>query len=598
MSNLSQIKRQKMLDYINQLKDIHKDDESIIALNNIENALTEKKYGLVWEEHSEKVDEMLIHNIPVFIEDEDRKISSGNDGDYNFLLEGDNLHSLKLLEKTHKSKIDLIFIDPPYNTGSEDFTYDDNYISKDDEFRHSKWLSFMEKRLLIARDLLAQDGSIFISIGDDELAQLKSLMDEIFGEENFINLVSVKTKNAAGASGGGEDKKLKKNLEYLLIYSKNINYLPVFNTVYKKTEICELLDFYKENNISWKYTSVLVNEGIKHYIGSTIDGTGDEIRIYRRDGAEFKSVNQLSKSEGISIREVYSKYFHRIHTTAMPQSSIRKRVISYIGEENLNRDSVYSIEYTPVTGRNKGKLYEQFYKGEKLRLFAWFKDVGEKDEDGTVYKKDIEGTYWDGIELNNLTKEGNVKFANGKKPLSLLNRIIGMIPYDDITVLDFFAGSGTTAHAVIDMNKIDGGKRKYILCTNNENNICEEVTYQRLKNIQEDLPHNLKYFKTDFVKKFENDEDVLSYRLLSHIKEMVELENMCEIDGKNRILILTQEDLQKWFDRGITHKTKVYLPSYVLLSREIELEGKKQAVEFIDVPDYYFLDELREVSEI
>jgi site-specific DNA-methyltransferase (adenine-specific) len=168
MANLSKIKREKMLDYLEKLKEINNDDENIRAITEIENALNEKKYGLVWEEHLEKVDEELVHNIPIFVEDENRKITVNEDEPYNFLLEGDNLHSLKLLEKTHKGKIDVIYIDPPYNTGNKDFIYDDSFVDKTDGYAHSKWLSFMEKRLLIAKELLSNNGAIFINIDDNE----------------------------------------------------------------------------------------------------------------------------------------------------------------------------------------------------------------------------------------------------------------------------------------------------------------------------------------------------------------------------------------------------------------------------------------------
>lgn len=141
-----------MLAYLNHLKEIHTDDESRIALEKIETALTEKKYGLVWEEHEEEVDKTLVHNIPVFREVEEKKIVADENGDFNFLLEGDNLHSLKLLEKTHRGKIDVIYIDPPYNTKNKEFIYDDCMIGEDDGYRHSKWLSFMAERLKIAKE--------------------------------------------------------------------------------------------------------------------------------------------------------------------------------------------------------------------------------------------------------------------------------------------------------------------------------------------------------------------------------------------------------------------------------------------------------------
>lgn len=149
--NLSKIKRDKLLSKIELLKQQTEDEDTIAVLNEVENELTKKKYGLVWEEHSEKVDEQMKNNIPVFVEDKDKEIIFDKSLPFNFLLEGDNLHSLKLLEKTHKGKIDVIYIDPPYNTGNNDFVYNDSYIASDDNYRHSKWLSFIERRLIIAK---------------------------------------------------------------------------------------------------------------------------------------------------------------------------------------------------------------------------------------------------------------------------------------------------------------------------------------------------------------------------------------------------------------------------------------------------------------
>ena len=175
MTNISKQKREKMILFLEKIKKQHNDDESIIALNEIEKVLTDKKYGLVWEEHTERVDEEMKTKIPVFIEDKDREIVSDKSLPYNFIIEGDNLHSLKLLEKTHKGKIDVIYIDPPYNTGNKDFIYDDIIVDSQDTFKHSKWISFMNERLNVAKKLLSQDGIILISIDDNEYTQLKIL---------------------------------------------------------------------------------------------------------------------------------------------------------------------------------------------------------------------------------------------------------------------------------------------------------------------------------------------------------------------------------------------------------------------------------------
>lgn len=192
MANLSQKKREKMIAFLEKLKEQHSDDESLIAIGQIEKELTSKKYGLVWEEHEEEVDVKMRTHIPVFTEDESREIFENPDSEnYNFLLEGDNLHSLKLLEKTHHGKIDVIYIDPPYNTGKS-FTYADKTVESSDAFRHSKWLSFMKERLAIASKLLSNHGAIFISINDAEEAQLKLICDEVFGETNFIAVMPKK----------------------------------------------------------------------------------------------------------------------------------------------------------------------------------------------------------------------------------------------------------------------------------------------------------------------------------------------------------------------------------------------------------------------
>lgn len=155
MANLSQQRRERMIAFLETLKEQHTDDDSLIALGEIEKELKSKKYGLVWEEHEEAVDIQMKTQIPVFTEVKEKEIYADENGAYNFLLEGDNLHSLYLLEKTHRGKIDVIYIDPPYNTGSKDFVYDDEFVVKEDGFRHSKWLSFMAERLRIAKKLIS-----------------------------------------------------------------------------------------------------------------------------------------------------------------------------------------------------------------------------------------------------------------------------------------------------------------------------------------------------------------------------------------------------------------------------------------------------------
>ncbi len=379
---------------------------------------------------------------------EDPTKSYGDKSTENLLIHGDNLLALKALEQDFAGKIKCIYIDPPYNTGSAFEHYDDN-------LEHSTWLSLMRPRLELLKKLLRKDGAIFIQIDDEEQAYLRVMMDEIFGRNNFINTVSVNMKNIAGASGGGEDKKLKKNIEYIHLYAKDYTEFPSFENVYDYIPVAELVQAYRDEDKSWKYTSVLVYDGDEEYVGSTVDGDGNEIKIFSRKNPIIKSVNQIIKEEKLSEKEVYNKYAKKIFQTAMPQSSIRPRVMEKVAELGIHEE-FYSIKYVPKTGRNKGQEYQQFYKGDQFRLLAWLGDVSE-ERDGELYKKEMQGTYWNFAgETKNLTKEGNVSFPNGKKPEALISRILEMTTDVGDIILDSFLGSGTTAATAHKMG------RKYI----------------------------------------------------------------------------------------------------------------------------------------
>lgn len=379
---------------------------------------------------------------------EDPAYSYGDKNTDNMIIHGDNLEALKALLPFYAGQVKCIYIDPPYNTGSAFEHYDDN-------LEHTTWLSMMYPRLELLRDLLREDGCIFIQIDDEEQAYLKVLCDEVFGRDNFINMISVNMKNIAGASGGGEDKRLKKSVEYILIYAKNYQVIEAFKPVYLYSPIYKLVEDYRDAKKSWKYTSALVDKGNKKYIASTVDGDGNEIKIYERSGYSIKSISSLMKEYSLTEKEAYKRFAHCLFQTAMPQSSIRPRVMAKVQEIGSSSE-LYSIEYIPKTGRNRGKVYEQFYKGESFRLFAWLKDVAT-EINGEICKKDLLGTYWDVVgETKNLTKEGNVVFNNGKKPEMLVSRILEMATKSGDWVLDSFLGSGTTAAVAHKMG------RKYI----------------------------------------------------------------------------------------------------------------------------------------
>jgi adenine-specific DNA-methyltransferase len=537
----------------------------------------------------------------------------------NLYIEGDNLEVLKLLQKSYYGKIKMIYIDPPYNTG-KDFVYRDDFHDSLENYKritgqvdgngmpistnpetsgryHTDWLNMMYPRLRLARNLLRDDGVIFISIDDNEVHNLRKICDEVFGEENFINILSVKMKDNAGASGGGEDKRLKKNIEYILLYTKDYNAIEPFNAVYSYKEITELLNEYRNNNISWKYTSILYYEGDKRYLTSTVDGDGNEIKIFERVNPVYKSVSQIMREENISEKEVYYKYFNKIFTTAMPQSSIRVRVMEAI-DKTESKEDLYSIEYVPKSGRNKGKIYEQFYKGKNKRLLTWFKDVAEII-DGDVYKKDIKGTYWDGYNLNNLTKEGNIKFENGKKPLALIMDLIKMVASNNDIILDFFSGSATTAHAVMQLNAINQSKLKFIMVqlpevikpTTKENEeyirylkseklkpIVTEIGKERIRRAGEkikqeykdkagieNLDIGFKVFKLDTsnIRKWQPDYDNLEQSLLDYIDNFVE--GRTELDVVYEIMLKYGLDLTYPVDEFTIAGKKVYSIGYGML---------------------------------
>ena len=325
----------------------------------------------------------------------------------------------------------------------------------------------MRKRLLILRKLLSKDGTIWIQIDDEEQAYLKVLCDEVFGRNNFINMISVNMKNIAGASGGGEDKRLKKNCEYILVYAQNYSQIKPFTPVYNYAPMAQLVKEYKEQKRSWKYTSVLVSAGDKEYITSTIDGDGNEIKIFNRPNIKTLSVKQYAKQNNISEDDVYNFHYDKVFRTTMPQSSIRPRVMERMSEINQHYNFI-SIEYIPRSGKNKGTVYEQFYSGEKYNLFAWLSDVSEVIN-GIAYKKDLQGTYWDFVrETKNLTKEGDVKFPNGKKAERLIERILTMSTEPGDMVLDSFLGSGTTAAVAQKMGRrfigVEMGEHAYSHC--------------------------------------------------------------------------------------------------------------------------------------
>ena len=402
------------------------------------------------------------------------------DNTENIYIEGDNLEVLKLLQKSYHGKIKMIYIDPPYNTG-KDFVYKDNFKDNIENYKeitgqinkegiklttntetngryHSDWLNMMYPRLKLARNLLTDDGVIFISIDDNEQANLKKLCDEIFGEENFINIINIKAKASSGASGGGEDKKLKKNIEYLLIYSKSIKF-ENFNSIFKYTPLNEYIEKRKKDEVNFAYTSVMIEDGKESLFTTIKAGNGEEIIIKKVEGYKIKSVKKLAEEENIEEYEVYKKYINKIYTLENAQTSIRDRVLEATGGE----DELYNCYYKPISGRNKGVITKVSFMGKTKRLVSYLSNVVEI-EDNKIIKKDKIGTLWDDLSWSSIHLEGDIEYNNGKKPTALIERLLKMMNLkDEDTILDFFSGSATTIHSMFKYIAENSVKLKCIL---------------------------------------------------------------------------------------------------------------------------------------
>ena len=428
-----------------------------------------KTYGLVWEDKPEDVEERLREELPILTEVPERVIiSEDNDAPNHILIEGDNLEALAILAYTHEGKIDVIYIDPPYNTGNKDFIYNDSYVDKEDSYRHSKWLSFMSRRLKIAKKLLSDRGVIFISIDDNEQAQLKLLCDEIFGADRFItNLIWQKKTGAADANG------IAIITEYILVYcldpqnAKNIfsyNKNAFDIKRYRYTDEFEKIrgPFYYDSldRGSIQYSDGL-NYGIEAPDGSMIFPNG---RLsFVNDGWTWK----WSKEK--------------------VEWGIKNKF----------------IEIVPTNKKKNGWAV-------KYKIYLNVDNEGNEIEKSVPYKNLISGIL-NADAANDIKTIFNSKAFSYAKPIELIKLFINLIANKKGIILDFFAGSGTTLHATMQLNAEDGGHRQCILVTNNENNICEEVTYERNRRVIQGYTNakgeevagltknNLRYYRTGFV---------------------------------------------------------------------------------------------------
>lgn len=535
--NISKKKRDDLLDKIKEIRkyiaSAPQDENTgnlLLYLNQIEKDINGKKYGLVFEEHREKINNILDTHTPVLDEDKELFIDKGN-GKMNFLIEGDNLSALKLLEKTHKGKIDVIYIDPPYNTGAKDFIYDDTFVETTDGFNHSKWLSFMNSRLKIAKMLLKPSGVIFLSIDDNEMAQLKLLCEEIFGANNFVGVILWKKKTNGNNMGW-----LPPVHDYILCFSKSIENIFDMGFEVSKEEIEKK---YKnpDNDPRGPWTTTDLSANHK--------------------GPDFAITNPVN---GDVFYPPEGRYW------VFNEQEVLKRIAD--GRIIFGKNG---------TARPVQKVFLNNRTLSKRKAESWWDEHG-LNADATQELKDIFGV---------------AKVFTHPKPTKLIEDILKMSCDKEATILDFFAGSGTTGHAVMKLNAEDCGLRRFILCTNNENNICKDVTYERLKRVieKEKYVESLKYYKIDYIPI--NDRLYYEYadELLLHIRELVELENGIDFINNSEIaIILTEKEADDYINR--LNKDSdckiIYLGHDVLLSGEQAEKVRELDIKINHIPDYYY----------
>ncbi len=556
------------------IKLLHKQDEELAI----------KKYGLTWD--SEKEPEQVVldceNNLPILKRVADKEIKT-DDSDYNLLIEGDNYHALTVLNYTHKEKIDIIYIDPPYNTGNKDFKYNDCYVDKEDGYRHSKWLNFMDKRLRLAHNLLKDEGVIFISIDDNEQANLKLLCDKIFKEENLIATLPRITKK-----GGKSSDNVQKNHDYVMIYTKT-----------NKGSLQQL----EHNDSGFKYIDEYESERGKYKLNQTLDY--DSLQYCPSLDYEIKLENKTFYPG--SSKENYLERKKGKHQRA----DWAWRWSEELFEFGLKNGFI-------VVNHKTNRIYTKTYQNATIGT----DEQGNYVVEITPRKKALASIALLENEYSNDNAKKELKNIVGKfkfdypKPSQLIYDLVKRIKNKNAIVLDFTAGSGTTGHSVLKLNKDDGGNRHFILCTNNENNICSNVCYPRISNIINGynenskkkkkitgLSGNLQYYKTDLIpverinkiNDSQREELTLKAGEMIAIKEncfnQIELNDYYQIFENNtstkRTAIYFREDVSD-FDELINKisdtKTILYIFSYGRIDKKI-YSYLKDNITIEDIPE-------------
>lgn len=474
---MGKIDRAALRQKIQQLEGLSDDERAAL----LELAAT-KRYGLVWEEREEDVEERLREELPVLVEDKELALTDGGkEAPNHILIEGDNLEALTTLSYTHEGKVDVIYIDPPYNTGAQNWRYNNDFVDAEDGYRHSKWLSWMNKRLKIAKRLLKFTGNIIVTIDDYEYATLKLLMDEIFGEENYLATAVIRNN----PSGRSTVRGFSINHEYALFYSKS-EFSQLGRLSHNEDQKSRYLEKDSMGQFEW--------ENFRK------NGTDSD----RKDRPkQFYPIVLNTKTNELSIPEIEWNEIER----------------AYEFNYNLQKDE---LVLWPISPEGNEKVWK--FGLERTKLILGEILVKRKSGKYELYRKkylnkegSLPHTWWDKPDysardngtrtLTNIFGPQKV-FDFPKAPEAVKDALLSANLQKDGLVLDFFAGSGTTLHAVMQLNKEDSGKRQCILVTNNENNICREVTYERNKRVIEGYTtpkgtqveglreNNLRYYRT------------------------------------------------------------------------------------------------------
>lgn len=450
-------------------------DELLNYIKELQKQLNDDKYGIYWDKHieQEKHVSYAIKNIPFMQMEKELNIINGKDN--NILIEADNYDFLVSLKMCNRRLFDCIYIDPPYNTGNKDFIYNDCFVDKEDGYRHSKWLSFMNSRLIIARELLTKNGVLFISIDEHEVGNLKLLCDKIFGYDNVDILIWQKTDPKVDRNTNSKVIKRFNNFhEYIFICYRNKKET-TFNKIKKLPE--------------WKQKQTNPDKDPRGNWQSGI----------------------ISYEEGHKNEDVTSKNYYEITT---PSGKKIKRHW-FIDEEEMKILINDNRIYFPKNGDGVPRLKTFENEEKEYYMTSILTGFGTSSS-----AKD---------ELYNIFKDREI--FDTPKPTKLIKELIRAATTKDSNVLDFFAGSGTTGQAVLELNKEDGGHRRFILCTNNENNICTNVTYPRNKTVitgvrpdgtkySDGISANLYYFRTDFIEDQANTEQA-RYNLVEKVDSLL-----------------------------------------------------------------------------